>query len=181
MIPYIPLRTYTIIFVLQRYCMILWQRRSNEDADLVVETRIHRTLRSRQLQHGWRTVVGTASAPWRRSRPQTTGQRWPRRCRSRSGDAKINVCSSGAVDVGRCRESTTTAAVVVQVPVQLMSNRLAGSAGSALLFCLCMQNYKLYSWQKSPSRALSMFIHIDYFQTIEYSVTGFSSNVIAHH
>ena len=56
---------------------------------------------------------------------------------------------SAAVDVGRCREWTTTAAVVVHVSVQLMSDRLVRSAGSALLFCLCMQNYKLYSWQRS--------------------------------
>ena len=52
---------------------------------------------------------------------------------------------SGAVDVGRRRESTKTAAVVVQVPVQFMSDRLVRSAGIEVLFCMCMQNYKLYS------------------------------------
>jgi len=110
--------------------------KKDEDADLVVEMRNRRTLRSRQLQHGgltyscWNSLGAMEKVP-----SMNNGQRWS------DVVAVINV-RSAAVDVGRCRESTTTAAVVVQVPVQLMSDRLVRSADSALLFCLCIQNHK---------------------------------------
>ena len=115
--------------------------KKDEDADLVVETRI--TAESPTA--AWRADVYScwnSLGAMEKVLSMNNGQRW-------SDVAVLVMVRSGAVDVGRRRESTTTAAVVVQVPVQLMSDRLVRSAGSAVLFCLCVQIYKLYSCQKS--------------------------------
>jgi len=94
--------------------------KKDEDADLVVETR--RTLRSRQLQHGGLTYSCWNSLGATNNRSAVV---------SCSGDGSFWRRRRGP-------RSRTTAAVVVQVPVQFMCDRLVGSAGSALLFaCVC--------------------------------------------